>query len=257
MTRTVESTLSNPIRLALPSPVQARVVSTDRTFADQFGRHDRDGVAVGLRQVLGLNESDPVIFGRQVHAARCVEVNGEEAPALETGHRTEFDACDALATDQLRTTLVVRTADCVPVVFSAASVPWVAVVHAGWRGTYESIVQKTIDLALRRGIDSIDLHCWIGPHIQGDTYEVSPELIAKFRDRFGKLGIFSHDRLLDLGRLNTLQAMECGVPEAQIHSCGLCTYSMPDRFPSYRRDGECRGQIYTAVVLGDDFIHDV
>ncbi len=222
--------------------------STTRAFADTVGA-SRDELAARLLELVGLEEPGTVVFADQVHGSTVL---GPEAKALQFGNRWEIlPDCDGLWTDRPGRLLAIRTADCVPVVLAATNRPWVAVIHAGWRGTFDHILEKCIRTALKSGIRPGEIGIWIGPAISGEAYEVSPELAGQFRRRFADYGEFTRDRLLDLPELNRLQALRLGIRPELVSRNVHCTFGEGRLFPSYRRDGECRGQIYTMIAIRD------
>lgn len=227
---------------------RVRVASTTRAFWHCSGS-SRDSAAQGLRQLLDAANAE-VVFADQVHGSRVGAADIE--PSMRTGSGWRLiEACDALWTRRTNAILVSRTADCVPVVVACAASPWLATVHAGWKGTLGRILQNAIRAAAEASIQPDSLRVWIGPCISGSVYEVSEELADRFSGEFHDIGgEFRRGRLLDLAALNRLQALHCGVPAKNICVSDLCTLSSPAVFPSYRRDGECRGQIYTAAILG-------
>lgn len=225
-----------------------RVVSTTRAFWRAHGL-SRDAAAEGLRAVLGMADGrGGIVYADQVHGARVGAADSEEPVRSGRGWRM-LNACDAVWTRRRDTAVVARSADCVPVVVACERTPWIAAVHAGWRGTFEGAVVETIAAAVACGVDAAALRVWIGPCISGDVYEVSEKLADSFSARFAEFSGFRNGRLLDLGALNRLQALRAGVQAENVLVSGQCTLSNPDVFPSFRRDGECRGQIYTAAVL--------
>ena len=209
---------------------------------------DFSPVAAELRNLLGGSIGE-VVFAEQTHGARVADA-GQPAKTTRTGPGwREVADCDGLVTSRPGQALFVRTADCVPILVSDARRPHIAAVHAGWRGTFDRILQRALQLALDTGSQPRDLWVWLGPHIRRDRYEVSPEIMTSFRERFGHLGEIGRGRNLDLTAVNRLQALDLGIPAAQIGDCGQCTLERKDLFPSYRRDGECRGQIFTGLIL--------
>lgn len=93
-----------------------------------------------------------------MHGATVVTVN---APGEHAG----ADA-DAAVTRVPDARLVVRTADCVPIVLEGDGV--IGVVHAGWRGLAAGVIEATIEAmgAVTRAT--------IGPHIRAGCYEFGP-----------------------------------------------------------------------------------
>lgn len=199
-----------------------------------------------MRAALGLAPSAPLLFAEQPHGNRVEFVRAGRLEGVPWG---SVAACDALTANAPGIGLVVRSADCVPIVIAGEAMPGVAVVHAGWRGTLARILEKSIDSLEQSGLNPVELMLWIGPRISGKVYQVSSELAGRFSEEFAGMGYQPDGRFLDLGEINARQAIARGVPRGRIRMSDWCTYSSPDIWPSYRRDGECRGQIYTGAVL--------
>lgn len=123
-----------------------------------------------LLDALGHGEPDQVAWLRQVHGDGIVEVS---APGGVHEPVAEGDAAFTTATD---IALVVRTADCVPVLLAGAGV--VACAHSGWRGTAVDVVGKLVQtLRERVGVAPDELVAAVGPAIGGDVYEVGQEVV--------------------------------------------------------------------------------
>ena len=187
-------------------------------------------------------------FGAEVRAiALAHQIHGGTVKAVTiTSERVQkMPECDGLATEQPGVFLAIRTADCLPVVVVDPVGRRAACLHAGWRGTFENIVSAGVDALVKMGSAVGHLRCWVGPGISGECYEVSEELVQQFNQRFGKLGVFSSGRNLNLPTLNRLQAIAAGIPESAIAMSGLCTFSLAEDFHSHRRQGRERGHLYT------------
>jgi len=194
----------------------------------------------------------PIAYCRQRHTNRVGIVHQEAAARASLQGELVFDATDALVTDQAGILLAVYTADCVPIFLVEESVPVVAVVHAGWRGTLASIARETVRAMCSVGADPSRIHVWIGPAICGTCYEVSEELRQTFVERFSYLGSateFCRGRMLDLPRLNVLQLQAAGVPLTQISTSELCTFHENQRFYSYRAEGERAGRLISIIGI--------
>ena len=73
--------------------------------------------------------------------AWCKQVHGQEFKMVSrSGCQGQYDA---MVTDTPGLGLVIRTADCVPVLVSNGN--QVAAIHAGWRGLRSDIISKTIN----------------------------------------------------------------------------------------------------------------
>ena len=181
---------------------------------------------------------------------RVTQVHGTEtlvAERIVDGPRRESDAL--VASDQ-SLAIAIRMADCVPVLLACPRTGRVAAVHAGWRGlvagTIESAVATLESLGARRG----DLLAAIGPCIGVDAYEVGPEVAATCRA--AGLGAAVSERVprehLDCFRAAWVRLESSGIDASRIDGTPLCTFSRPDEFFSYRRDGARSGRM--AAVIG-------
>lgn len=156
---------------------------------------------------------------------------------------------DAAVTASPALPLAVLTADCLPVVLSDRAGTVVGVAHAGWRGLAAGVLEATVQAM---GVVPSRVIAWLGPAIGPRAFEVGEEVRTAFfavdpgagEDfRPGAPGKW-HADLYGLAR-RRLEA--AGV--VAVYGGGLCTYSDPSRFFSYRRDG-ATGRMASVVWLG-------
>ena len=193
---------------------------------------DADRVDENRRRVCAEAGADPELLtlNRQRHSA--------------TVHRAEPGSRgvpgDGLWSDEPGQPMLALSADCltIAVVRTNGDRPAVAVLHAGWRGLLEGIVEAGCG-ALGDG----KLAAAVGPAIGPCCYEVGSEVAEPFGERFGS-GLMS-GRKLDLWTAaeRALNAAGCD----GVHRFDLCTHCNADRFFSERRTGRPRG---THGVLG-------
>ena len=92
------------------------------------------------------------------------------------------------------------------------------------------------------------MRAYIGPHILGDEYEVSAELIEQFSQRFTDINP-SGPRMLDLSRAITQALVRAGLAEGSVLDTCLSTVRHNDRFYSYRAEnGSCGRHAAVAVM---------
>jgi len=144
---------------------------------------------------------------------------------------------DAIIADKPGSICVVRTADCLPVLFCARDGTEIGAAHAGWRGLAAGIVEKTV---AAMHTPARELIAWFGPAISQPSFEVGAEVKDAFlaADTGAGAAFTQNDRgrwQADLYLLATQRLRGAGVTE--IFGGGLCTYSDAARFHSYRRDG--------------------
>ncbi|MFL6209762.1 MAG: peptidoglycan editing factor PgeF [Pyrinomonadaceae bacterium] len=179
----------------------------------------------------------------QVHGAdTCVVRDTEDA------RRSEQQHCDALTTNAPAILVGVKTADCIPILLGDARHRASAAVHAGWRGTAQTIVGHALErMRAEYGTQPEDVHVAIGPAALQCCYEIGREVIETFRANFPAADELliptrpDHARI-DLHTANRQQLINAGVPAAQIHTAPLCTICRPDLFFSYRREKKLYGR---------------
>lgn len=148
-----------------------------------------------------------------------------------TMHQTHRD--DILSTKFKNKFLVVKIADCVPILFYDPVNKIVAVCHAGWRGTLLKVAQKTVS---KMGSDPKNIITVLGPHICSKCYDVPQERAQKFKNYFNKNNKF----YLDLGRENIDLLKTSGVQI--IEDLNICTSCQNNLLYSYRKDGPSHGE---------------
>jgi purine-nucleoside/S-methyl-5'-thioadenosine phosphorylase / adenosine deaminase len=153
--------------------------------------------------------------------------------------RTTFDQCDGLWTDRPGQAMALVTADCYPVAVATGNgEPALCVLHVGWRGLLEGIVESGV-AALGHG----PLQAIVGPGIGACCYEVGEEVALPFRERFGESVLMNGN--LDLAAATERAFREAGVET--VERIGHCTACEPELFFSHRRD---RGRTGRQGVIG-------
>jgi polyphenol oxidase len=165
----------------------------------------------------------------QVHSARVV--------VAEPGMRPE---ADGLVTDRDDVVLLVRAADCVPVLFADRDAGVIGAAHAGRVGMVAGVASATVDAMRVLGADRIE--AWIGPSICGACYEVP----AQLRDEVAAVEPVTAATTswgtpsIDVAAGVRAQLERAGV-EVHLEGAG-CTRESPTLY-SYRRDGEQAGRL--------------
>jgi YfiH family protein len=187
-------------------------------------------MAGALRDACGVRSPAPILFARQVHGGTVLAVG----PDTDPDALAETPA-DGLWTRTAGRLLLVRTADCAPVLLASRDGRCVAAVHAGWRGVLAGVVAAAL-AAFARADTRAELAV-IGPCLSRGRFEVGPEVAAAFRE--AGLGAAVHDRpaarpLVDLEAAVALVLERGGVE--RVERSALCTFDGRGEFWSYRRD---------------------
>jgi YfiH family protein len=192
-----------------------RDVTIERTVADAVG-------------------ADAVATMEQVHGRDVAWMSGD----------TDRPVADAMLTDESSLGLLVRVADCTPIVLAAPDDGVAGVVHCGRPGLVAGVVPAAV--ASLRSRTEGRLQAWLGPRVCGRCYELPTEMAdvvatavpeARSTTSWGTPAA-------DIGAGAAAQLVASGV---EIHDigAGVCTYE-DERFFSHRRGDTGR---FGAVVV--------
>ncbi len=189
-----------------------------------------------VRQRLHL-PADPTWL-QQIHGTVIADLD-------EGGVRGPADAAMTRRSDRV---CVIQVADCVPVLFAALDGSAVAAAHAGWRGLSAGVLESTVRSL---GTEARQLCAWLGPGIGPRHFEVGDDVHAAFLAGDSAAGADFQANArgrwqCDLLALVRRRLSKLGVSE--ISGGNHCTYAEPERFFSYRRDGQC-GRMAALVWL--------
>ena len=227
----------------------------DVAFTDREG-----GVSTGPWSSLNLgtgNADDPAsvqdnlrLLGEALgvnQIARMTQVHGNDVHIIDSSYAGEIPTADALVTNRPGIGLLVRVADCIPIVFADEQARVVGVAHAGRKGMEFGIVGHTV--SAMKDLGATTIRAWMGPRACGACYEVSAELA----DQVAAVVPDSQSTTswgapaLDIGAGVKAQLAAEGVTVTDI-GADLCTIE-DDTLFSYRRQGQDSGRFGAVVVL--------
>jgi len=160
----------------------------------------------------------------QIHSADIIRV--------EKDYEKEVQA-DGFYTTERGVLLTISIADCGSVLFHDDDFTVVGALHCGWRGTRDGVIQNMLR-ELLQFVEPQKLSAYIGPMISKENYEVGPEFQEYFPTEF--LTARNNSLYLDLNGCVEAILREGNV--GKIYNAQLDTFSNPDLFFSYRRDGQ-------------------
>jgi len=162
---------------------------------------------------------------------------------------------DAVVTDIPRVFLIIKTADCLPVLLVDEKKRVVAAVHCGWKGTLKRLLERVVDgMKARYGSDPASILAAFGPCISSRCYEVGPDVrrgyaAAGFPDSLFRLVPGRRGKhLFDFAGANRLHLLRQGVKGKNIYTVNICTHC-DVRYPSYRRDKDSTGRMLSFIGL--------
>ncbi len=184
----------------------------------------------------------------QVHSADTVIVHG---PVYG---RRWLALADGMVTDRPDTPLVMRFADCTPLLFCDLAQGIIGIAHAGWRGTVLGVGSRMVQTMVQAyDCKPTNIQVGIGPCIGPECYQVGDEVVEAAYKHFGIIDdLFRHDHVdstayFDLWAANRLDLERSGVE--QIEVAGLCTYQRTDEFFSHRAEKGRTGRFGAVLSL--------
>ena len=198
---------------------------------------------------------------------RAADVNGDNAVTTWLVHSVEtvdlerppngnwqLPKADAIITRLTSVPLVMRFADCVPILLYDPATPAIGLGHAGWRGTVRGMAGKMVE-AMRHSFSSnpSDIEAVIGPAISQRNYQVGDEVVAAALSHYGcDSELVWRDptegsSYLDLWLANQLDLERSGVRKIKV--LRICTYDKVADFYSHRAENGQTGRFGVVISL--------
>ena len=202
-------------------------------------------VGVNLEQVESnrkhlLNNLPPhskIQWLEQIHGNKVVTLDSHSLIPL---------VADASITQQKNISLAVMTADCLPILLTAADGSEIAAIHGGWKPLAKNIIANTVNCMRTPNKNII---AWLGPCIGKAAFEVGEEVKFAFEKKSENISsafsvspknqVSTSNKhkvkyLANLAMIAKMQLETLGVN--QLHHLNHCTYSDEQQYFSYRRD---------------------
>jgi len=159
----------------------------------------------------------------------------------------DYDNIDGLMTAVKGVTLSTFHADCAAVFLADSKNRAISLVHAGWRGTVDKIVQAAIgEMQKTYGTKPEDIVAGVGASICEACFEVDAPVYELFHE-FAEYRRASEQKegkyFIDLKSVNKKILLESSVLDENIEVSHLCTMCDDTLFYSHRRDGDNRGSM--------------
>ncbi len=209
----------------------------------------------------------------QTHTTNIHVVDAKDAGKGVTRER-DYSDIDGLITSQKGLVLSCFFADCVPLYFVDAKREVIGLAHSGWRGTVDAMGACMVKRMQESfGCEPQDIVAAIGPSICQDCYEISEEVVIRFREGFWRetrvgdfceeafdLGLHPTGNLLingkeagkyqlDLWLANYVVLRSAGVLAENIDMTDICTNCNPQYLFSHRATNGKRGNLAAFLML--------
>lgn len=180
----------------------------------------------------------------QVHGDKLV-LDAQATPL----NNPSLVSADGLATRQPGLGLLIKTADCQPVLLTSIYGRHVAALHVGWKGNRIGFIKKAVaEICQHYSLCPCELAAVRGPSLgpaESEFVNFDREWGQEFNPWWNP-----GDRTVDLWRLTRDQLYEAGLAPNNIYSLDICTYANPELFFSYRRDKPVTGRQASIIWIG-------
>jgi YfiH family protein len=186
----------------------------------------------------------------QVHSG---DIHRVEAPRTAEGQVH----ADGMVTDRSGIALLMRFADCVPILAIDPQRHAVGIAHAGWKGTLRQVSANLVrTMVSEYGTDPSSLKVAIGPSIGPDHYTIGTEVESQVRQAFGP---DADDHLrqnadhihFDLWSANATQLRTEGVDPKNIENPQICTACNLTDWYSHRGELGSTGRFGAVILIND------
>lgn len=202
-----------------------------------------------LKEAVQLNKEilymDLGINGNQI--ASSFQCHGNEVlNVVEPGY---YEGFDALITNKKNIFLQILVADCTPILLFDPIHEVVAAIHAGWRGTANAIVQKTLNkMTLHFQTHPSECFAYVGTCISQPFFEVDEDVAVYFDQEFYRFNEQKDKYFIDLKGCNVRALSDAGLSKNHIAVSPFCTVKDNDLFFSHRYEKGTTGRF--GVIIG-------
>lgn len=208
-----------------------------------------------MAEAIGV-ESNSLVFAAQTHTTNVRKVTSEDK-GKGIIYPLDYQDVDGLITNEPGICLTTFYADCVPLFFIDPAHKAIGLSHSGWRGTVGKMGRETLRrMQEEYGTEAEDVIAAVGPSICQACYEVSGDVIDKFKEAFEQKYwnelFYSKENnkyQLNLWKANEIILLEAGVRKENIAVTNVCTNCNSDVLFSHRATKGERGSLAAFMAL--------
>jgi YfiH family protein len=177
---------------------------------------------------------DNIIYAEQLHEGNIYIVNKSDSGIIKLN-------VDGLISNNPGQILVIKTADCVPILLFDPIQKVVAALHGGRKSLIAGIIPSAIQIMQDKfNSKSENILVGIGPHIRVHNYWLKEDTLNNLKNtKWKKYFItITNKTYFDLTALVVDQLLEAGIQRLNIEDSKICTYENAERFFSARKKEE-------------------
>ena len=189
-----------------------------------FTKSSLKGVLPGdIKQIMSyLGVSPDVSYMNQLHSAEIFRVN---KPGIYEG--------DALFTKHKNHVLVVKTADCLPIMFCSEDTSEIGVIHMGWRSAEKGILSNIYKNVFGLKNDDTAFRIALGPGLRKCCYEVGTEFL-NYPNMKRYLELRNNNLYFDPVNFIRKHTVSHAYKKYFLYDTEICTFCSDKNFFSYR-----------------------
>lgn len=192
-----------------------------------------------------------LVIADQTHS-NLVHLCSEADCGAGLSDKPQIPVVDGFITNIPNQFLLIRTADCTPIILMDAKRMVVSALHSGREGTRKNIAGKAIQaMQAHYGCDPKDICGYIGAGICHRHYEVSEAIFNEYNNSLLAMGLdpaLELHRHIDIRKGIFQQLLQAGIPFKNIDNIHDCTFESPE-YHSFRREGSHNRQINLVGII--------
>ena len=164
---------------------------------------------------------------------------------------TKTQIGDALITKEKNMPIIIKVADCIPILLYDKENKIIALIHSGWKGTLEYITNKTIKIMQDKyNSKPQNINVYIYPSIRQCHFEIEEDVFKLFKDKIKNIDKYTIKK--DIKYYINLQSIiidnlkELGINN--IIDTNICTYCNHNKYYSYRYNHTDKRNILLAMI---------
>ncbi len=226
LTYTVSEKKDGTMKLSGNFKNNRKVVKNRERFLRKFGIEDRLTIKADL-----------------VHGSNVEFVSIKESGKI-------IDKTDGLITADKNLFLTITVADCLPIFLYDPEKEIIGLIHGGWRNLAKNILAVAVGKMVKNfGSLPEDILIGIGPGISQCHFEVKNDVLAEFKPYLKEVLLKKEGKsFLDLKKIARIQLINPGIKEENIEISPECTFCLPEKYFSFRREKPKQAQTMIAVI---------
>lgn len=158
---------------------------------------------------------------------------------------------DALITNKKNIPIVIKIADCTPILIYDKENKVISLVHSGWKGTLKNITIKTIETMISKyNSKKENIYVYIYPSIRQCHFEIQEDVYSLFKDTITNIYKYTNKLenkyYIDMQSIIKDKLIEIGI--INIIDTNICTYCNHNIYYSYRYNHTDKRNILLAMI---------